>query len=149
MPKRQRPPNEPQRGEIWIVNFNAPVTARTPPAGTPRSQWPTTGDEINKVRPAVVISVNDSWEYDLRIVVPLRRWRTRFQRNNYFWIVPIPRDGFNKLNNDSGADAFQVKSVSSIRFRRRIGFITPDQLQLIAGTVAFCIGYPLPTSNST
>lgn len=149
MPKRKRAPIEPQRGDIWIVNFNSPLTAKTPSAGTPKSQWPTTGDEINKVRPAVVMNVSASWEYDLHIVVPLRRWRARFQRKNYFWIIPVPSDSTNKLTNDSGADAFQVKSVSNVRFRRLIGIVAPDQVQRIADTVAFCIGLALPKSEDS
>ena len=137
------PQIEPQRGEIWIVNFNAPVTARTPPAGSPRSQWPTTGDEINKVRPAVVLSVKAQWERKLHIVVPLRAWQRHFESNNYFWIVKLSPDGVNNLKGDSGADAFQVKSVARERFRRKIGELAPDQLQIVAGTVAFCIGVSL------
>ena len=148
MPKPQVPRNEPQRGEIWIANFNAPVTAKTPPVGTPRSQWPTTGDEINKVRPAVVLSVNANWERDLHIVVPLRGWQSHFETNNFFWIVKLLPDGINKLKGDSGADAFQVKSISRERFRHKIGVLLPDQLQEIVDTVAFCIGYSLPISNS-
>ena len=147
MPKRLRPPVEPQRSEIWIVNFNSPVTARTPPAGTPRSQWPTTGDEINKARPAVVLSVDAEWERELHIVVPLRRWQQRFETNNYFWIVKLSPDSVNRLKGDSGGDAFQVKSVSRERFRRKIGVLSPDRLQLIVDTVAFCIGAALLKSN--
>lgn len=148
MPKRQRPRNEPQRGEIWIVNFNSPVTARTPPDGTPRSQWPTTGDEINKARPAVVLSVKANWERELHIVVPLRGWQRAFERNNFFWIVKLSPDGINKLKDDSGADAFQVKSVSRERFHSKIGVLSPDKLQLIVDTVAFCIGYSPPISKN-
>ena len=144
MTKRIAPQIEPQRGEIWIVNFNAPVTARTPPAGTPRSQWPTTGDEINKVRPAVVLSVNAKWERELHIVVPLRGWKRHFESNNYYWIVKLSPDGVNKLQGDSGADTFQVKSVSRERFRRKIGELVPDKLQIVTETVAFCIGITLP-----
>lgn len=147
MTKRIVPQIEPQRDEIWIVNFNAPVTARTPPAGTPRSQWPTTGDEINKVRPAVVLSVKAQWERKLHIVVPLRAWQRHFESKNYFWIVKLSPDGANKLKGDSGADAFQVKSVARERFRRKIGELVPDQLQIVAGTVAFCIGVSLPNSG--
>jgi mRNA interferase MazF len=141
MAKRIARQIDPQRGEIWIVNFNAPVTARTPATGTPKSQWPTTGDEINKVRPAVVLSVNENWERALRIVVPLRRWKRHFESNNYFWIVKLSPDGSNRLKDNSGADTFQVKSVSRERFRRKIGELVPDQLQIVADTVAFCIGF--------
>ena len=147
MTKRIVPQIEPQRGEIWIVNFNAPVTARTPPAGSPRSQWPTTGDEINKVRPAVVLSVKAQWERKLHIVVPLRAWQRHFESNKYFWIVKLSPDGVNKLKGESGADTFQVKSVARERFRRKIGELVPDQLQIVAGTVAFCIGVWLPNEG--
>ena len=149
MPKRPRPTEAPQRGEIWTVNFNSPVTAKTPPKGSPKSQWPTTGDEIAKPRPALVMNISASWELDLYIVVPFRRWKTHFEKNDYFWIVHLPKDGGNKLKNDSGADTFRVKSVSRERFRHKIGVATPDQLQLLADTVAFCIGYKLPKSISS
>ncbi|MDE2637530.1 MAG: type II toxin-antitoxin system PemK/MazF family toxin [Chloroflexota bacterium] len=148
MTKRPNPPNEPQRGEIWIVNFNSPVTARTPAAGTPRSQWPTTGDEINKARPAVVLSVDAEWERELHIVVPLRGWQRRFEANNYFWISKLEPDSINKLRGISGADAFQVKSVSRERFHRKIGVLSPDHLRFIVDTVAFCIGAASLNSNS-
>lgn len=137
----------PQRGDIWIVNFNSPITAKTPPDGTPSSQWPTTGDEINKARPALVLSINESWEKRLHIVVPLRQWRRRFAERSYFWIVPIARDGVNKLLRDSGADAFQVKSISIKRFGKRVGAVNTDQLNEITTAVAFCIGFPPPSAH--
>lgn len=140
MPSRLRGGKQPQRGEIWIVNFNSPISAKTPPRGSLKPAWPATGDEIAKARPAVVLNVPNSWELDLSIVVPLRSWKDRFRDNNYYWIVYVQKNAMNKLTNHSGADAFQVKSVSNLRFRRRIGSVTPEQLQLITDTVAFCIG---------
>lgn len=140
MPNSLRTRRIPQRGEIWIVNFNSPISAQTPPPGSPQSQWPTTGHEIAKPRPATVLNVSGAWELDLHIVVPLRRWRPRFENNNYFWIVRLHKDNTNKLNSDSGADAFQLKSVSRERFQRPIGVVANDQLRLILDTVAYCIG---------
>ncbi len=96
----------------------------------------------------VVLSVNAKWERDLHIVVPLRGWQRRFESNNYFWIVKLSPDGINKLKGDSGADTFQVKSVSRERFRYKVGVLSPDQLQLIVDTVAFCIGYTPPISDN-
>jgi mRNA-degrading endonuclease toxin of MazEF toxin-antitoxin module len=43
---------------------------------------------------------------------------------------------------DSGADTFQVKSVSENRFLRRIGTVTSSQLDDIASAVALCVGAP-------
>ena len=148
MPKRQRISEVPQRGEIWIVNFNSPITANAPQQRRPKSEWPTTGDEIAKPRPAVVMNVSTNWELDLSIVVPFRSWKPNFEKHNYFWIVHLPKDEFNKLRGDSGANTFQVKSVSRERFLRKIGVLKPDQLQLIADTIAFCIGYSLPKSTT-
>lgn len=148
MPNRSRTRRIPQRGEIWIVNFNSPISAKTPPVGTPRSQWPTTGDEINKARPAVVLSISAEWERELHIVVPLRGWQRQFESNNFFWIVKLSPDGINKLKDDSGADTFQVKSVSRDRFRKLIGVLSPDQLEQIVDTVAFCIGFTPPISDN-
>jgi mRNA interferase MazF len=46
----------------------------------------------------------------------------------------------NGLTKDSGADAFQVKSVSKERLQRRLGKITDDQTELIAAAIALCVG---------
>lgn len=140
----------PSRGEIWWVNFNSPITAPTPQSGIPQTQLPTTGDEIYKTRPAVVINIPASWNLQLAIVVPITSWQQKFQSNNYFWMVNILADTTNKLPNDSAANTFQVKSISAQRFTQKIGVLTTQQMDLIAATIAYCIGYnppkPPPTS---
>jgi mRNA interferase MazF len=137
-------PAAPSRGEIWWVNFNSPLTAPTPPAGTPPTQLPTTGDEIYKTRPAVVMNIPATWNLQLVIVVPITSWQNRFQTNNYFWMVKILADATNRLPNDSAANTFQVKSVAAQRFTRKIGVLNTPQMDLIAATIAFCIGYNPP-----
>lgn len=139
---------DPRRGDIWLVNFNSPMSNKQVAASAPASKLPTAGDEIFKVRPALVLSIVANWEVDLRIVVPLRSWKEWFAKNGYFWIIHIQRDGTNRLKKDSGADTFQVKSVSTQRFVRRIGNVLPNQLDLIAATVAFNIGAPLGSQKS-
>lgn len=143
-------PALPSRGEIWWVNFNSPITAPTPADNAPREQLPTTGDEIYKTRPAVVMNIPASWNLQLAIVVPITSWQHRFQVNNYFWMVKILADTTNQLTNDSAANTFQVKSISAQRFTRKIGVLTTQQMDLIAATVAFCIGYnpPKPPPDS-
>jgi mRNA interferase MazF len=58
------------------------------------------------------------------------------------WFVPIPASHTIGLNKDSGADAFQVKSVSETRFAQRIGSVTNNQLDEIATAIALCVGAP-------
>lgn len=138
----------PQRGEIWWVNFNSPITANSPKSGTSQSQLPTTGDEIYKTRPAVVMNITSHWNLDLLIVVPITKWQERFAKNGYFWMVKIPMDSTNQLRADSAANTFQIKSVSSKRFMSKMGVFTTKQMTLLAATVAYCIGYSPPKSSS-
>ena len=113
----------PSRSEIWLVDFD-----------------PSVGAEIRKLRPAVVVSLDGLGRLPLRIVVPLTDWRTAFARLS--WFVPIPATASNGLAKDSGADAFQVKSVSQSRFDRKLGAIGDQQLEDIAAAIANCVGAP-------
>jgi mRNA interferase MazF len=54
-------------------------------------------------------------------------------------LTPTPGNGITK---ESGADAFQVKSVSEDRLVQRLGIVTPEQLEQIVSAVALCIGAP-------
>lgn len=85
----------PKRGELWLVDFDPSVAA-----------------EIRKSRPAVVLSVDSIGRLPLRIVVPITDWNPAF--GNYPWFVEIPADSMTGLVKHSGADAFQVKSVSAL-----------------------------------
>jgi hypothetical protein len=58
------------------------------------------------------------------------------------WFVPIPASAATGLVKDSGADAFQVKSISENRFIQRIGNVTSDQLDEIAAAIALCVDTP-------
>jgi mRNA interferase MazF len=51
----------PNRGEIWMIDFD-----------------PAVGAEIQKVRPAVVISVDTVGRLPLRLVVPVTDWKPRY-----------------------------------------------------------------------
>jgi mRNA interferase MazF len=112
-----------KRGEIWQVHFN-----------------PSIGAEIRKLRPAVVVSLDGIGRLPLRIVVPITDWKPEFAQ--FSWFVFLPATAGNGLAKDSGADAFQVKSVSETRFVRKLGVITDDQLDTIALAIALCVGAP-------
>ena len=113
---------DPARGEVWLVRFD-----------------PTVGQEMFKTRPAVVVNVPDVGIYDLCIVVPLTEWDSRYE--DMIWMTLIPFTPENGLSKDSAADAFQVKSVSHLRFRAKLGVLTDEQVENIAAAIALCVGY--------
>ena len=101
---------------------------------------PQVAEEIAKVRPAVVVSVPYVGRLPLRIVVPITDWKPHYARFPWFThLLPTPENGLTK---ESGADAFQVKSVALRRFQTRLGILTPSQLSEIAAAIALCIGFP-------
>jgi mRNA interferase MazF len=95
---------------------------------------------MRKIRPAVVVSIDSVGRLPLRIVVPLTDWQDPFA--SLPWFVQVPASPTNGLTKDSGADSFQVKSVSENRFVRRLGLVTSSQLDDIASTIAMCVGAP-------
>lgn len=147
MTKRRTSVRGPRRGEIWRVNFNSPLKAETPEKWVSTDLLPTTGDEIFKTRPAIVLNIAAQWSLKLRIVVPMTEWLEDYEVNDFFWMVKFPATNLNGLDEDSGADTFQVKSVSLARFGNKLGVVTRDELEQLGDTVAFCIGHSSPKSN--
>jgi mRNA interferase MazF len=113
----------PKRGDVWLIDFD-----------------PSIGAEIRKVRPAVVINLDKVGRLPLRLVAPITDWKPQYA--NYPWFVELPVSAANGLIKDSGADAFQIKSVSLSRFVDRLGEVTPAQLDEIAEAIALCVGVP-------
>ncbi len=117
-------PADPQRGEVWNINFA-----------------PAIGAEIKKKRPAIVISETSIGKLPLRIIVPVTDWKTSYA--SYPWFVEIDSDPTNGLGKKSGADAFQVKSLSTKRFITRLGCLTDSQVDDIASAIGLCVGTPV------
>lgn len=115
------------RGDVWWVDFD-----------------PSKGQEQRKQRPAVVMNPASVGRLRLHIVVPITSWQPHFA--SHFWLVYLPADTINNLPNDSAADAFQVRSLSEIRFVNKIGILTPAQMDDISAAVAVCVGYTPPSS---
>lgn len=95
---------------------------------------------MRKVRPAVVMRVAGIGRLPLQIVVPLTDWKPHYA--NASWFVQVTASPTNGLSKDSGADAFQVKSLSEKRFVRLLGAVTSPELDAIASAVALCVGAP-------
>lgn len=113
----------PQRGEVWDVKFD-----------------PAVGAEIQKTRPAVVVSVNAIGKLPLRMVVPITGWEAIY--SSYPWMVKLAPSTSNGLTKESGADSFQVKSVSINRFVRRRGCLLDSNMDDIASAIALCVDAP-------
>ncbi len=113
----------PQRGEIWLVNFD-----------------PAAGAEIRKLRPALVISLDTIGRLPLRLVVPITDWKPQYV--SFPWFVELPATPANGLSKISGADAFQTKSIAETRFVRWLGNVTQTQLDEVASAIALCVGAP-------
>ena len=100
----------PKRGEIWDIDLN-----------------PTKGQEINKTRPAVVISSDGVGKLRLKIIVPITEWQPSFEGN--FWHVQIVNTPVNGLTKVSAADALQTRSLSLDRFVKYRGRMTKQELE--------------------
>jgi mRNA interferase MazF len=112
---------DPKRGEIWMVDFS-----------------PQVGDEIRKIRPAVVLNLPVFQTFEIRFVVPLTGWRADFHGR---WTKVLVRaDASNRLDKDSAADIHQARAVSLQRFVRQIGVMNPNALDIVAKMLAAYVG---------
>jgi len=110
------------RGEIWLVNLN-----------------PTIGTEINKTRPALVISSDAVGRLPIKLVAPITDWKDYFSGN--IWHVKLEPDPENGLTKTSSVDALQLRGVDNQRFIRRFGRISDSKLQEVILAVAAVIEY--------
>ena len=111
------------RGEVWLINLD-----------------PTLGAEIRKTRPVVIVSSNAIGILPLRIVVPLTDWKEHYQFAA--WMIKIAPDRSNGLTKDSAADTFQIRSVSTSRFVRKMGEIGQDEMGRIVYAIGLVVEYP-------
>lgn len=104
--------SQPRRGEIWRVQFN-----------------PTKGDEIQKIRPAIVLSADGLSGLNLRLVVPITGWKASF--TNIPWIVQLTPSSENGLTKVSAANPLQTRSVSLERFTEKLGVLEEIKLEAV------------------
>ncbi len=109
-----------RRSEVWLINLD-----------------PTVGSEIQKTRPAVIVSDDAIGILPLRVIVPITAWQERYAAAP--WMVRLEPEAENGLDKPSAADAFQVRSVSQSRFVRRLGNVSPQALQDITQVLAIVL----------
>ena len=101
------------RGEVWLLNLD-----------------PTIGAEIRKTRPGIIVNDNAIGTLPLKIIVPLTDWKNHYEIAP--WMVKIEENERNGLLKDSAADTFQVRSISEVRFIRKIGAVSDIELDRIS-----------------
>lgn len=112
----------PRRGEVWWVDLE-----------------PTVGDEINKRRPAVVISGDEYGVLKTRLVAPLTTMTP--SKAGKVWLVPIRSTRANGLAAESAVDVLQIRGVSTKRFANRAGNLSEDDLVEVVTALALVVGY--------
>jgi len=96
-----------KHGEVWQVDFA-----------------PKIGQEIDKIRPAVIVNHDSMGALQLKVVVPV----TDASRSIREWHVPLKATLSNGLIKPSIADCFQVKSISKERFIKRLGILSVPEM---------------------
>lgn len=109
-----------RRGEIWLINLD-----------------PTVGAEIRKMRPAVIVSSDAVGILPLKVIVPLTEWKDRYAVAP--WMVRVDPRPENGLEKPSAADTFQVRSVSQVRFVRRLGSLQESIMLDIGKAIAIVL----------
>ncbi|MHC1781376.1 MAG: type II toxin-antitoxin system PemK/MazF family toxin [Anaerolineaceae bacterium] len=111
------------RGEVWLINLD-----------------PTVGAEIKKTRPVVIVNCDAMGVLPLRVIVPLTDWKDRYTRAA--WMVKVSANARNGLTKDLAADTFQIRSLSTARFVRKIGEIGGEGMDRIIAAVGLIVEHP-------
>ena len=96
-----------KHGEVWRVDFS-----------------PKIGQEIDKIRPAIIVNHDSVGVLQLKVVVPI----TDASRSVREWHIPMKPTSTNGLSKLSVADCFQVKSISKDRFVQRLGILSMQEI---------------------
>lgn len=98
---------------------------------------PTIGDEISKIRPAVIVNNNEIGTLRLKIIVPITGWNDVFLA--VVWMVRIEPSSENGLSKLSAADTFQVRSISQQRLIHQLGNLSEETMQAITRALAIVL----------
>ncbi|MBD2205908.1 type II toxin-antitoxin system PemK/MazF family toxin [Calothrix sp. FACHB-1219] len=121
--------NNPKKGEIWLVQLD-----------------PTRGQEIQKTRPAVVISSDIFSSIPMRMIVPVATWQPKFQNRPF--MIPIQQTDENGLDSNSAGNVLQVRSVTTERFVRCLGKVSAAIMQELLTALFLCVDYDPENTNS-
>ena len=110
-----------KRGAIWLVALD-----------------PTKGSEIQKTRPAVIVSVREVAVLPVLVIVPITGWQSK--HDQIPWMVPLEANKKTGLDKPSSADALQVRCVSTTRLVQKLGVASADTMEQIEIALAKVLG---------
>lgn len=99
-----------KHSEVWLVDFA-----------------PKVGQEIDKVRSAVIVNHDSMGALQYKVVVPI----TDAVRTIRDWHVLLTPTKDNGISKESIVDFFQIKSVSKERFVKQLGTLSPSEMDHI------------------
>ena len=108
------------RGEVWLVNLN-----------------PTIDREMGKTRPAVIVNNDVVGILPLKVIVPITDWKEKYA--NRPWMVKLEANSNNRLNKNSAADTFQVRSLSQNRLVKKLGQLNNFEMVEITAALAIVL----------
>lgn len=113
----------PLRGEIWLVDLE-----------------PTKGEEMQKARPAVIVSSDNIGGLNVKLAAPIRAWKNMFE--NKYYMIKVNPDENNGLEKTSAVDTLQLRSLDiERRFIKKIGRLTASQMEEITTGIVAVIEY--------
>ena len=107
------------QGDICLVDLN-----------------PTLGNEIKKIKPAIIINGNFAVGLDLKIVAPITTWKNDFEK--IWWLHKLVPNKQNGLNDKSVVNCYQIRCISTERIVKILGNECKDLEEIIA-TAQNCI----------
>jgi mRNA interferase MazF len=99
-----------KHSEVWLVDFA-----------------PKVGQEIDKIRPSVIVNHDSMGALQLKVVVPI----TDAVRSVRDWHIQIKPSIDNGLSKESVADCFQIKSISKERFVKHLGALSTNDMEQV------------------
>ncbi len=76
----------------------------------------------------------------IKLVAPITEWNPRFAPN--IWHVHLEATDVNGLSKASAVDVLQVRGIDTVRFIRKLGELTLEQLEEIILAMAAVIEFP-------
>lgn len=98
---------------------------------------PTVGTEIQKTRPAVVLSADSIGKLPLKLAAPMTGWDISFEHD--LWQLAIEPTAANGLSKKSSVDLMQIRGMDIQRFKRKLGKLTDEQMIEITLIIASVI----------
>lgn len=117
--KRNPPPKQPRRCEVWLVNFD-----------------PTIGVEIKKTRPALVIQ-NDAGNIASQATIVAAITSAKRKPYHFEVMVKAPEGG---LNSDSLILLQQIRTIDKQRLVQPLGKITRQSEQQVETALRISLG---------